>query len=156
MPNLETRNLVLKTLDEVPDVSSLLARHLPDPLKFRVGLYELLVNAIEHGNLGLGYETKAALLRHGEWEREIKRRMSLPEYRNRKVDISIVRNHRLCCIEISDQGKGFCWKKYMDRIDCGPTPNGRGLLIAKNCGFQRISFNRAGNKVTCVATAQTS
>jgi anti-sigma regulatory factor (Ser/Thr protein kinase) len=146
-----TWSFKLKTPDEVRDISYALSRSFPTPEKFRLGIYELLVNAIEHGNLGLGFETKTALLRDGGWEEEIERRLALPDYRDRKVDIAFARTNRYCRLSIADQGKGFFWRKHLDRISCGRRPNGRGLLIAFNSGFDGIAFNRLGNRVTCVA-----
>jgi len=146
-----TKRLKLRTLEEVSDVAHVLAQAFPDPARFRIGIHELLINAIEHGNLDLGHETKTALLQRGEWEREIHRRLALPEFSLREVEIRLSENDRLCCLTIEDEGKGFPWQKHFEHIANGQKPNGRGLLIASNCGFDRFVFNLPGNRVTCAA-----
>ena len=51
----------------------------PDPEAVIIGLTELLVNAVEHGNLGITYEDKTALNAAGTWDTEVRRRLALPE-----------------------------------------------------------------------------
>jgi anti-sigma regulatory factor (Ser/Thr protein kinase) len=150
LPHLKALTLRLKTLDEVADTSCELVRNLPEPQKYRVGICELLVNAIEHGNLELGFELKTKLLREGRWEEEINRRLLLPEYRHREVKARFLANNEICQISIMDQGRGFAWEKHLGLIASGKRPNGRGLLIASTCGFDRLTFNPEGNQVTCV------
>lgn len=150
MNSLATKKrLKLKTLDEITDVAAELAHGFPDPARFRIGIHELLINAVEHGNLGLGFETKAALLQQGDWEREIKRRLGLPKFSGREVDIRLSENERVCCLTIEDQGDGFLWQKYFERIAAGQKLSGRGLLLAKSCNFDRFVYNFRGNRVMC-------
>jgi CheY-like chemotaxis protein len=47
-----------KTVEEAEKISAQLAMCFPNPEAAVEPVYELLINAIEHGNLGLGYETK--------------------------------------------------------------------------------------------------
>ena len=72
-----------------------------------IGLFELLINAIEHGNLGLSHEEKAALLAHGQLDEERERRLALPEYAARYVTTTFRRYPDRIEIEIEDQGDGF-------------------------------------------------
>jgi anti-sigma regulatory factor (Ser/Thr protein kinase) len=148
-PGSVSRRFTLRTLDEICDISLALAESFPNPEKVRIGIHELLINAIEHGNLGLGFEAKTALLREGKWEEEIERRLALPEYANRKVDVELSSDKNNCCLTIADEGKGFAWKNYFALLSRGERPNGRGLLLAYACGFDRFTFNALGNKVTC-------
>jgi anti-sigma regulatory factor (Ser/Thr protein kinase) len=115
------------------------------------GIYELLLNAIEHGNLDIGYDLKATLIHNGQWMQEIERRLAQPEYAKREVDIRLIRDKHICCLTISDMGKGFPWQKYVRTLSCGRRPNGRGLWIAFNSNFDHITFSPTGNAVTCVA-----
>ncbi len=61
----------------------LLANACPNPQKVVVGFTELLINAVEHGNLGITYEDKSNLNESGKWEAEVLRRLALPEYRDK-------------------------------------------------------------------------
>ena len=49
-----------RTLDEARHLAALLAKSCPEPEHKTRGLSELLVNAVEHGNLGITYQEKAA------------------------------------------------------------------------------------------------
>ncbi len=56
-----------------------------------MGLSELLVNAIEHGNLEIGYDEKSRLLQSEGWQGEIDRRLALPEYTDQtKEDVKLL------------------------------------------------------------------
>ena len=151
MSHLEMRHFKINSFGEVMDMSDELAKAFPLPDQAKIGIYELLLNALEHGNLELGYERKTELLRLGKWEEEIQSRLLLPQYRERYVDIKLITNDNSCSLSIKDQGKGFRWKHYITSMASGIKPNGRGLLIAFNCNFDHIKFNDIGNEVTCVA-----
>jgi len=146
----KTHHYTLKTLPEIFDLSQLLSRYFPDPEQVMTAIYELLLNAVEHGNLGLGFKAKTALVREGRWEAEITRRLSLPHYAGKQVEISVVQDADECRLTIADQGQGFHWQEYLRRVADPRFPHGRGLIIALNAGFDRITFNDAGNIVTCV------
>lgn len=146
----QTHHYYLKALEEIYDLADLLARHFPEPAHVMTGIYELLLNALEHGNLGLGSETKNRLVREGGWEIEIMRRLTLPEHAHKQVVVTVTCDDGICQLTIADQGNGFPWEKYL-RLGANPLyPNGRGLLIAFSSGFDQITFNRAGNAVTCI------
>ena len=50
-----------RTLDDAYKLTILLAKFCPQPMEIVMGLRELLINAVEHGNLGLSYEQKKDL-----------------------------------------------------------------------------------------------
>lgn len=147
-----THRYTLKSLQEIYDLAQSLAGHFPQPMHVMTGIYELLLNAFEHGNLGLGAKMKAELVRNGAWEEEIKRRLALPEHAGKQVEAIVILSGGECRLIIADQGDGFPWEEYL-RLGSNPRgPNGRGLLIAFSSGFDRITFNKAGNVVTCIKT----
>lgn len=115
------------------------------------GIYELLLNAVEHGHLGINSEEKTKLLRRGDFGNELTCRMALPEYREKYVEVTFTENHFFLTLCISDHGNGFDWKARLNATANHLTPYGRGLLIAQNCGFDRIVFNAQGNSVTCLS-----
>ena len=65
------------TLDDISSLVSVLAGMCPVP-DVAPGLSDLMVNAVEHGNLGVTYQEKSLLKWEGDWEAEIKRRLALP------------------------------------------------------------------------------
>ena len=65
---------------------------------------ELLSNAVEHGNLGITYEEKTALIESGTLQNEIERRLTLPEYKNRKVKVCLKKESVTLSMTIEDEG----------------------------------------------------
>lgn len=113
-----------------------------------VGLTELLVNAVEHGNLGLSYEDKKRLRLKNTWEAEVARRQSLPEYGARTVRVWVARHPNRIEFMIADEGAGFDWKRYLEFDPERMTdPNGRGIAMARMLSFSGIEFIGAGNSV---------
>jgi two-component system, cell cycle response regulator len=151
MLHIKIYNCRLRDMDGIYILSQTLAHYFPKPEQFVTGIYELLLNAIEHGNLGIGFEAKTELVRQGKWKEEIVRRLTMPEYSDKEVEIKLSYDEHECRLTIADQGKGFAWKDYVGRMEDSRQPNGRGLWIAFNTKFDRIMFNSTGNEVTCVA-----
>jgi hypothetical protein len=54
-----------RTLSEARDLALLLADASMDPMRTINGYSELLINAVEHGNLGISYAEKSILLSDG-------------------------------------------------------------------------------------------
>jgi two-component system cell cycle response regulator len=144
-------NFTLTDMDSAYELSQTLSQFFPEPEQVVTGIYELLLNAVEHGNLGIGLEEKTELLRQQKWHEEITRRLAAPENTGKKVSINVTRSKdKKYQITITDQGNGFAWKNYIGRALDNKRPNGRGLWIAFNSQFDRVTFNSAGNKVTCI------
>ncbi len=147
----QKHNYRLRELDEAYAMAQTLAHFFPDPDRFMIRICELLLNAVEHGNLGIGFEMKADLVRQGKWHEEIARRLALPENAEKHVEIELTRDYIECKLVIADQGRGFPWQDYIGRQVNVRFLNGRGLWIACNTPFDSVTFNPAGNVVTCVA-----
>lgn len=137
-----------RRLDEGRELARLLANACPSPSKVVVGLGELLVNAVEHGNLGIGYREKGRLLELGELDKEVARRLDLPEYRDLRVDVSYQRTDGEIRIRIRDQGTGFDWGNYA-AVDPSRVfdAHGRGIAVARIMSFDRVEYFGAGNEV---------
>lgn len=138
----------LQTLTEARNLAELLAYAFPDPSRTQLGLTELLVNGVEHGNLGISYAEKSALLDQGQFEAELIRRLALPEHTNKRVHITVERTDRDLEMTILDDGSGFDWKQYLDlnreRTD---DLHGRGIAMAKLISFDDFEFRGCGNQV---------
>jgi len=85
-----------------------------DPLRYWQGLQELLINAVEHGNLGITYKEKSLLILEARWTEEIERRQRDPLYASLQVSIHLVRSPEGLELTIEDQGAGFEWQEFMD------------------------------------------
>ncbi len=145
---MESARFSLSTLDEVGCLAVFLAQACPEPEGAVLGLSELLVNAIEHGNLGISYEEKSSLKRSDRWQEEISRRLQLPENAGKRVDVTFERDGSTIRICITDQGEGFDWNRYLDFDPARAfDPNGRGIAMARLGSFQDLQYQGKGNVV---------
>lgn len=140
-----------RTLEQGRELARMLANACPDPRKVVVGLGELLVNAVEHGNLGIGYQEKGRLMESGMLEREVARRLELPEFSDLVVSVSYERDDRELRIRIVDQGDGFDWRNF-SQVEPSRVfdSHGRGIAVARIMSFDRVDFSGSGNEVTGV------
>jgi len=140
--------LRFSTLEDINSVAGLLAAMCPDPESASSGLLELLLNAIEHGNLGITYEEKKQLMLENRWEDEVRRRLALPEYASRVATVSFERKNDSLEFRITDQGSGFDWAQYLT-LDPQRSldPNGRGIAMARRLSFSDMEYQGAGNIV---------
>ena len=139
----------IRTMEEARDLAGVLANACPDPDSTVIGLTELLVNAVEHGNLGITYEDKTALRNCHDWEAEVQRRLDLGENAEKRVDVHFQHVGEEIRFHIRDAGKGFEWKRYLD-IDPGRAfdTHGRGILLARHFSFSALEYGGCGNEVT--------
>jgi len=138
----------LQTLEEARILACMLANACPKPRSIVTGLSELLINAIEHGNLTIGYEEKTHLLEKGAWREEIEHRMRLPENRNKFVEVSLVRNENEIIITLQDQGDGFDSALFMEIDPKRAThSHGRGVAFANLISFSSIEYVGCGNRL---------
>lgn len=137
----------LRTLDEARHLAELLAYAFPNPSRAQVGLTELFVNGVEHGNLNLSYAEKAALLNTGELDDELARRLALPDYAQKRVRLSVDRTETELRMSITDDGAGFDWIPYLS-VDTGRSADGhgRGIAISKAMCFDQLDYRGCGNQ----------
>lgn len=151
---LQNGSFRYRDLEEGRLLANYLAHACPEPEKVIHGLQELLVNAVEHGNLGISYADKGALLLAGTWQEEIQRRLQMDEYRDRHVEVHFRREPESLHFTIQDQGNGFDWKSYL-----AFTPerafdlHGRGIAMAGKLSFDRLEFQGNGNTVAATVNS---
>lgn len=119
-------------------------------LTVRLSLYEMLVNAMEHGNLEINYEMKKNLLEEVvDYQRFLQERANEDAFKDRKVKVSYTYDKKSLAFTITDEGKGF---------DVGKVPNphasenlerlnGRGIFISR-VNMTKVLYNDKGNSVT--------
>jgi len=133
---------------EARDIAALLANTCADPQKVVLGLTELMLNAIEHGNLGISYAEKTQLIRDDTLHEEIDRRLSLPEYMGRQAKVRFERGEGELRFTIRDQGGGFAWREYLEMSPARAFDNhGRGIAMARLLSFDRLDYNESGTEV---------
>jgi Histidine kinase-like ATPase domain len=137
-------------LHEIAPIVQFIAAQCPHPQALEQGLSELMINAVEHGNLGIRYDEKSALLLSGEWHNEIARRLALPQNQHKCAVIEYAATTDAIALTIYDQGDGFDWRPYMAFApERGLAPNGRGIAIAASLAIWRIEYQGVGNRVVC-------
>jgi DNA-binding response OmpR family regulator len=145
---LREASFTMQTIGQARDIAAIVANTCPDPSAAVVGLTELLLNAIEHGNLGITYEEKSRMPSKQEWFDEIERRMKLPENEMKCVELRFERRPSQLVFTIRDEGNGFDWRRFME-ID--PTrafdTHGRGIVMARGLSFSTIEYRGRGNEV---------
>lgn len=138
-----------RTIEDVTAISSLLACAIKDVEKVAMGLSELMVNAIEHGNLKISYEEKSELRKKDRWEAEIAERLALPENKALHGTIEVLNEDAQVTYIIKDQGKGFDWSEFMEFDAARVMDNhGRGIAMANHLYFSGIKYIGNGNTVT--------
>jgi len=137
-----------RTLDEARRLAVLLAKTCPDPDRVVMGLSELLVNAVEHGNLAISYQEKSELTKNGRWQDEIRRRLQSQDYCNRQVTVVFKRNEEKLEFSIKDEGDGFDWEEYLEiSPERALNSHGRGIAMANAISFDELTYCGKGNEV---------
>ena len=122
-----------------------------DQLHVRMGLQELLINAIEHGNLGISAEEKREALMNDTYDDLLEARRNLPIHAARRVSVWMEHdpvNHLFHC-RIRDEGDGFDWTPLLQG-DAEAIPSlagsGRGIFLVKTL-IPQIEYFGRGNEV---------
>jgi CheY-like chemotaxis protein len=151
LPLLQAAEFQFRTLAEAKYLSNLLASACPDPERVVCGLMEVLVNAIEHGNLGMGYQKKSTLTESHRWREEVARALDLPENRDKRARASFERKGWGILVTVSDDGPGFDWQKFLE-FDPARVfdSHGRGIAMARLMSFDGLTY--VGNGSTAIIT----
>ncbi len=147
---MEEARFRFQTLEEAAGLASYISNCFPKPENVAIGLHELLLNAVEHGNLGITYSEKTKLLQNASWDAEIERRLGLPENRKNFATLSFKATQAALVIQIKDAGRGFDWKKYLEfSADRVTDTHGRGIATSRALSFHSLEYLGAGNEVRC-------
>jgi len=134
-----------QTLEEDSLLANSFTHACPKPEKVILGLSELFINAVEHGNLGISYHEKGELINTEQLIQEIARRQALEENRDKRVEVCFERRTDVLVFTIRDQGKGFDWRRYLDfdpeRVF---DPNGRGIARSRIMSFNSLERCETG------------
>ena len=146
--HMNSASFCFRNLLEAQHVTSLLAKASPEPEKVATGLFELIVNAIEHGNLEVSYEEKTRLQSQDRWESELEKRLADPHLGLRSVCVDMQREPGCLRFTIRDEGQGFDWQNFQDSApDALLSSHGRGILIARKLSFDQVEYQGCGNVV---------
>ncbi len=146
---IEVMKSSCRDLYEAENLSSFLANCFPDPERALTGISELLINAVEHGNLEISYEDKTKLVEENRWKDEVNRRLNNPAFKDKSVSVIYEKKGDTFYLQVTDQGNGFNWQNYLELDPSRASDNhGRGVAMANMLSFDRLVYNEKGNQVT--------
>lgn len=125
----------------------------PTAVSIRICVSEMIINAIEHGNLAISYDEKTKATDAGQYLEFLRSRQADPRYSSRRVTIYYSLNPRKAAFLIVDEGQGFDHKKVLE--DNAREANrqfhlhGRGITMAKHA-FDILRYNDRGNRVLMI------
>ena len=119
-------------------------------LHLRGALQELLINAVEHGNLVISYAEKQEALARDEYDTLIVKRLMQPRFSDRKVVVHVLYEPDAARMvyRIVDEGAGFPWQRLL-------TQSGDAIGLEEGCGrgifltrslFPNLAYNERGNE----------
>ena len=119
----------------------------------RIALREILINAIEHGNLNISFEDKTKALKDDNYFYLIADKRKKKSYKGRSVLVEYSLDEKGVTYRITDQGFGFDYKKMLevdvDTVNKKMLPHGRGIEMAGYV-FDEIKYFDKGNKVELI------
>jgi hypothetical protein len=153
---LHEGKFVINNIEEAKILAVFLGNLFSNRLNASMGIFELILNAIEHGNLKIGFDLKCKLIKEKQWEYELTKRLKEDTEKN-VVEVLFKKSKEGNYIKIIDQGDGFEWKKYLD-LDLSHYSNncGRGIAFAKAQCFDKLLYNEKGNEVTAFSKSTDS
>jgi hypothetical protein len=137
-----------RTLEEARSLALLLANASLNPGRTINGYVELLINAIEHGNLGITYEEKGRLLAQGSWADEVKARLGDMRHAGSCVNVTLEKSAACLTVTIADQGPGFDWRNFIEfSPDRAFDLHGRGIAMSRALSFDSLEYLGNGSSV---------
>ncbi len=116
----------------------------------RIALREIIINAIEHGNLGISFEEKSQSIEDERYFELLNTRQNDPDNADKVVSIEYLLKPDHVAYKVTDDGSGFDHQGFF-RSESGKANqemlfHGRGINMARNA-FDSIEYNRRGNQV---------
>jgi CheY-like chemotaxis protein/anti-sigma regulatory factor (Ser/Thr protein kinase) len=119
-----------------------------DILNLKIGIEEVITNAIEHGNLGITFDAKSKAISEGRLAELIAEKGRESDAAGRRVRVTSRLTAEEFEITIRDDGRGFDWRN-LPAVEPENLLafNGRGIFLTK-IYFDEVTFNDSGNEVT--------
>ncbi len=125
----------------------------------RIALREIIINAIEHGNLEISFEDKTAAMQEERYFDLVAERQRHPRFSSRRVHIEYAIDPEKIAYKITDEGPGFDYHAVLntdpDAVNENMLSHGRGITMAREV-FDSIEYNKKGNQVLLVKNAFTA
>ena len=130
-----------------------ISKYITDIDLFSSALYEVIINAIEHGNLNILYEQKKEWLQKNIYNKKLKELLKSELAKNTNIELTLDINEKEnnIKIKVKDNGEGFNIKRALKSIknDGFARESGRGIIIIKSY-FDEVKHNKKGNVITLI------
>jgi len=144
----------LITVDEITHrITRNLKKYLdPGSIKMlQIALREIIINAIEHGNLGVTFEEKSASMINDSYFDLIRERQLESENLEKRIQIEYSVDSERVSYIITDEGNGFNYNHFTELKEYNPDENflahGRGIRMTQSA-FDEVIYSDKGNQVT--------
>jgi len=121
----------------------------PDIVMLKIALSEIVLNAIEHGNLGITMKEKSAATERGDYKDILSQRRNDPRYKDRVVTLDVSMDREKLVYTVTDQGEGFDYENVLDSDPSSHIGSGLGLFIVRSF-FSEVVYEGCGNRVRLV------
>ena len=120
-----------------------------DRFSLQMTFSELVINALEHGNLEIDYNTKTDWLsKGGDMIKLIQEKARDPRFAKRRIKISYNIGRTASKFTITDDGNGFDWRARVEKSGLDENMlHGRGIALSKSVVHSLI-YNEKGNEVS--------
>lgn len=146
-------NMLITTDDIAHRITRNLRKYLSqrEVIEIRSALREIIINAIEHGNLEITFEEKTESLLNDDYFNLVSRRQQDGVRNARRVIIDYSIDARTLKYRISDEGIGFDYLKVIEKHAevSEYLQHGRGILMAR-IAFDEVTYSEKGNEVVLI------
>lgn len=151
--SLTLDNHILQIDDVTTWLTHVLSRYLnaQEVLQVKMALQEMILNGVEHGNLGISFQKKRVLMERGNYREFLLKRQKTAPYRDRILYVEYSLQEGLLRYTVRDEGEGFDLESTLEAIDRemeeNLLSNGRGIRLTRTI-FDKVEYNEKGNQVT--------
>lgn len=129
-------------------LKNIVAEH--EIVNLKVGIEEMIINAIEHGNLGITFAMKNDAIKKGKWGNLLQSRLEEGENHEKKIFVESELKPSSFLIKIRDEGEGFDWQSLPQlTAEALLSYNGRGIFLTK-IYYDDVLYSQTGNEVTLI------
>ena len=119
-------------------------------INLKIGIEEMLTNAIEHGNLCISFDEKDEAIAEGRFGSLLQKQLRVHENGKKKVYVTSELTDSGLKVVVRDEGEGFDWRKLPEKADENFLSfNGRGIFLTK-IFYDDVIYNEKGNEVTII------